>query len=167
MNTGQTLMTVGAMLLLSILILRVNNTFLTTSTAFMNTKFDILATSIATSEMEEISKLAFDQYTASNPATSLSQLTAPGNLRTESGENPNDPSTFNDIDDYNGYTRIDSTMPSAIFKIRCTVNYVASTTPNVISTSATWNKKITIYVSSISMMDTLKLSTIYSYWYFR
>lgn len=157
-------MTVGAMLLLSILILRVNNTFLTTSTAFMDTKFDILATSIATSEMEEISKLAFDQYTASNPATSISQLTAPGNLGPESGEIP---STFNDIDDFNGFTKIDSTMPSAIFKIRCTVNYVASTTPNVISTLATWNKKITIYVSSISMPDTLRLSTIYSYWYFR
>ena len=164
MNTGQTLMTVGAMLLLSILILRVNNTFLTTSTAFMDTKFDILATSIATSEMEEISKLAFDQYTASNPATSLSQLTAPGNLGPESGETP---ATFNDIDDYDGYTKIDSTMPSAIFKIRCSVNYVAPTTPNIISTSPTWNKKITIYVTSISMMDTLKLSTIYSYWYFR
>ncbi len=164
MNTGQSMMAVGAMILLSILILRINNTFLTTSTTFMDTKFEILATSIATSEMEQISKLAFDQYTVSNPATSLSQLTAPGNLGPESGEIP---STFNDIDDYNGYTKVDSTMPSAIFNIRCTVNYVAPTTPNFASTVATWNKRINIYVSSKSMPDTLKLSTIYSYWYFR
>lgn len=173
MNTGQTMLAVGAMILLSILILRINNTFLTTSTTFMDSKFEIMATSIATSEIEEISKLAFDQNTVLDstvvPATSLTDLTIPSALGTDSGENPNDPKTFNDIDDYNGDTttiNADSTMPSAVFKVRCVVNYVDPNTPDVVSTTRTWNKKITVYVTSVSMPDTVRLSTIYSYWYF-
>ncbi len=173
MNTGQTMLAVGAMILLSILILRVNNTFLTTSSTFMDSKFEIMATSIATSEIEEISKLAFDKSTILDstivPATSLADLTTPGNLGPDTGEDPNDAKTFNDIDDYNGYTvniNADSTMPSANFKVRCVVSYVNPSTPNVVSSTATWNKKITVYVSSVSMPDTIRLSTIYSYWYF-
>ena len=167
------MLAVGAMILLSILILRINNTFLTTSTTFMDSKFEIMATSIATSEIEEISKLAFDQNTVLDstvvPATSLTDLTIPSALGTDSGENPNDPKTFNDIDDYNGYTTTingDSALPSANFNIRCTVNYITDTNPNVVSSSATWNKRITVYVTSVSMPDTVKLSTIFSYWNF-
>ncbi len=35
-----------------------------------------------------------------------------------------DPKTFNDFDDYDNYTTVDSTMPSAVFNIFCTVVYV-------------------------------------------
>jgi MSHA pilin protein MshD len=168
-NTGQSLLAIGAMILLSILILRVNNTFLTTSSTFMDTKFEILATSLATSQMQQIDKLKFDQNsdTTGNYFTNTSELTSPFSLGPETGETG--PSTFNDIDDYNGYTTTingDSALPSANFNIRCTVNYVTDTNPNVVSSSATWNKRITVYVTSVSMPDTVKLSTIFSYWNF-
>ncbi len=164
MNTGQTMLSIGALLLLSILILRVNNTFLNTSTTLMDTKFGVLATSLATSEIEEISGKSFDQFTTSGSTKSIYDLTLPSALGPETGEvYPN----FNDIDDYNNFTKIDSTMPSAVFKIACKIAYVNPGKPNVDVASRTFNKKITIYVTSKSMADTIKMSTIYSYWFFR
>ena len=156
-------MSIGAMMLLSILVLRVNNTFQNTSSVLLNSKLGLLATSIATSQIEEISRLAFDESTVGNSVSSVSSLTAPGLLGPETGEvYPN----FDDIDDFNGYTRTDSSM-TAIFNISCSVQYVSSASPDVISSTPTWNKKITIYVSSPSMRDTIKMSTVYSYWFFR
>ncbi len=156
-------MSIGAMMLLSILVLRVNNTFQNTSSVLLNSKLGLLATSIATSQIEEISRLAFDESTVSNSVGSVSSLTAPGLLGPEAGEvYPN----FDDIDDFNGYTKTDSSM-TAIFNIACSVQYVSSASPDIVSSTPTWNKKITIYVSSPSMRDTIKMSTVYSYWFFR
>ena len=163
MNLGQSLLSIGAMILLSILVLRVNNSFANTSTVLQNSKLGILATSVATSQIEEISRLAFDECTDSNSTNNLSSLTPVGSLGPETGEvYPN----FNDIDDYNGYTKTDTSM-TAVFNISCKVEYVTDTNPNVASAVPTWNKKITITVSSPSMIDTIRASTIYSYWYFR
>ena len=163
MNTGQSLMSIGAMMLLSILVLRVNNSFSNTSTVLQNSKLGILATSIATSQIEEISRLAFDECTDSNSTNSLTALTPAGSLGPETGEvYPN----YNDIDDYNGFSKTDTSM-TAVFKVYCKVEYVSDTSPDVASAVPTWNKKISITVTSPSMTDTVKMSTIYSYWYFR
>ncbi len=163
MNTGQSLLSIGAMMLLSILVLRVNNSFANTSTVLQNSKLGILATSIATSQIEQISRLAFDECTDSNSTNSLSSLTPPSSLGPEPGEvYPN----YNDVDDYNGFTTTDTSM-TAVFNISCKVQYVSDTNPDVPSAVATWNKKIIISVTSPSMMDTIRTSTIYSYWYFR
>lgn len=156
-------MSIGAMMLLSILILRVNNTFQNTSSVLLNSKLGLLATSIATSQIEEISRLAFDESTVSNAVNSLSSLTPPGSLGPGSGEvYPN----YDDIDDYNGFTKTDTSM-TAIFNVSCSVVYVSPSSPNFTSSTATWDKKITITVTSPSMLDTVRMSTIYSYWFFR
>ena len=170
MNTGQGLLTIAAMMLLSILILRVNNTFLTTGSVLVDSKFGIIATSLATSQLEKINTLAFDNYTASNSTHNLSDLTSPGSLGPESGETAD--SLYNDIDDYNGWYKnvpvvIDSSKPAENFRISCQVCYVNPTNPDGYSNVATWNKKIKVTVSNQFMPDTVKMSTIYSYWVFR
>lgn len=161
MNTGQMLITVGALTLLAVVILRVNTNFLNTNEVLMENKFGVLAVSIGTSVLEEAKGKAFDQNTDSAAVTSLSQLSS---LGPESGET--DP-LFNDFDDYNGLVRVDSTMPSAPFRIECDVVYVNSNNPDGISASKTWHKKLTVTVTSDFMVDTIRLSSIYSYWYFR
>lgn len=157
------LLTMGAMILLSTLILRVNNNFAVNTSTVYDSKFDILGTSIGASVIEEAMGKAFDEASSDTSASSLNDFTAPNKLGPETGEvYPN----FNDFDDYNGYTKIDSTMPSAVFKIACTVNYVDPSTPDVISNSITWTKRISVTVTSISMKDTVRLSSLFSYWYF-
>ena len=163
MNTGQMLLTIGAMILLSTLILRVNGNFSSNTTTVMDSKFVILATSVGASVIEEAMGKAFDEATADSSATGLIDFTAPNKLDPETGEvYPN----FNDFDDYNHYTKTDSTMPSAVFKITCSVVYVDPSNPDVTSSSKTWTKKISVTVTSISMKDTVRLSSLFSYWVF-
>ncbi len=63
MNTGQTLFSIGALLILSLTILKMNNFILANDTVMQNSKFGILAISLATSLIEEASKKAFDANT--------------------------------------------------------------------------------------------------------
>jgi len=163
MNTGQMILTMGAMIFLSAIVLRVNTVTLVNTETQYNSKFDILAVSIGNTMLEEISKKAFDENTISNTLTSVGQLTSQNNL----GSDSESYSQFDDIDDYDGYSYSDSTMPSAIFDVTCSVGYVNATNPDIIVNSKEWTKKITIKVSSRSMKDTLTVSSLYSYWVFR
>ncbi len=165
MGTGQMMLTIAALMLLSVILLRINNVFLNTNTTLYETKFNVTAVSLGTSIIEEASSKAFDQNTEVNPVIDLSSLSS--TLGKETGEvYPN----FNDVDDFNNYTRStanDTTFKSAIFNCVCKVNYVNTATPEVATSSRTWNKRIRVTVSSPSMKDTIKLSSIISYWYFR
>ena len=155
------LITIGALMLLSLVILRVNNNFLSTNTVLMENKFGVLAVSLGTSVLEEAQGKAFDQNTDSSAVTDLTELSTIG---PETGEV--DP-LYNDFDDFDGLVRVDSTLPSAPFKIECQVVYINSTNPDGSSASKTWHKKLTVTVTSEFMQDTITLSSIYSYFYFR
>jgi MSHA pilin protein MshD len=163
MNTGQMLMTMGAMILLSTIVLRVNTSNLTNESIRDQAQYGVLATSIATSIIEEAQSKAFDEKTDTNSVSLLTQLSTV--LGPEGGETE---STFDDFDDYNGFTKRDSTMPSAIFDISCEVVYVASNDIEGVSTNRTWHKKINVTISSpFTPADTFRTSSIFSYWYFR
>jgi hypothetical protein len=184
MGTGQTMMTLAAMVLLSFLILRVNNLFLQTTTTLNTTKFDVLAFSLAQSMIQEIEANSFDQNTVTAVVSSTSGLST--TLGPETGETY---ATYNDIDDYNNYTKVDTVPKNSgvVFNTKCKVEYVTSTAPDVATVTPTWNKRITIYVTSPFMIqnaltnqyytkvtsttkiiqDTVKISQVYSYWIFK
>ena len=92
------------------------------------------------------------------------QIPSSLNLGPETGESFD---LFDDFDDFNQYTKIDSSMPSAIFKIECDVDYVNLSNFDGISSKRTWHKKITVIITSSLMSDTLIFSSVYSYWHFR
>ena len=117
MNLGESFLAIGAMVLLSVLVLSVNNTIFNTGNSLNESKFDILATSIGTSIIEEASNKAFDENTVDTSVTSKTELSK---VLGAEGETH---SSFDDFDDYNGYTGTDSTMPSAVFDCRCRVDY--------------------------------------------
>ena len=172
MNTGQTLFSIGALLLLSLTILKMNNFILANDTVMQNSKFGILAISLATSLIEEASKKAFDANTVENEVSACSLLTnyplGPG-----VGEIPDSSITFNDFDDYDGYTYHYNYLPSAEYDLKCSVYYVEPNNPELKVNYRTWHKKMEIAVTSPSIkddfgnQDTIKMSTIYSYWHFR
>lgn len=165
MNSGQSLLSIAAFFLLSLTVLRVNNTILQTDSVMAESKFGILATSIATSLIEKASKKAFDANTFENSVSTLSGLTAASGLGPGNGETA--PDNCNDFDDFNDYTEQITNLPSAVFNVSCKVCYVNPTNPDGKLTTQSWNKKMTVTVSSPSSQDTIKLSTIYSYWHFR
>lgn len=162
MNTGQTLLSIGALILLSMMILRVNGSFLNTDTVVHETKFGVLATSLASSFIEEANKKNFDEVTITNSINDSTLLTS--NLGKETGESY---SNFDDFDDYNGFDSTITDLPSATFHLHFTVSYVNSAYPDDPVNYRTWNKKMTVAVSSPFSRDTIKLSSVYSYFYFR
>jgi len=158
------LITVGGMVLLLTVILRVNTNYFEADKVLLNSKFCVLATSLASSIIEEASGKAFDAATDSASVDNLTLLTSAYSLGHAYSESYED---FNDFDDFNNFTRIDSTMPSAIFKISSEVGYIDPSNPSNFITSRSWHKKINVEITSESMIDTIKMSSIYSYWYFR
>ena len=164
MGTGQILITLSAMILLSMVILRTNTSFLMTDSVLYETKYEVLAVSIATSIIEEANGLAFDARTDTATVSSTTDLTSAYGLGPAPGETYE---VFNDFDDFNGFTRVDNSMPSAEFNIVCKVSYVSPDNPDVDVNYQTWHKKITVDVFSESMVDTITMSSIFSYWFYR
>ncbi|NUN08264.1 MAG: hypothetical protein HUU54_03730 [Ignavibacteriaceae bacterium] len=162
---SQSLLTIAAMMLLTTLAIRVNSTVLMSQETSQNSKFGLAAISLATSEIEEASRLAFDENSNDNPLTSVNSLTNVSALGKESGET--NPSNFDDLDDYHNYSYTDSTQISAVFRVWFSVNYVNTASLNSVSSSKTWHKRITVNVASPSMRDTVRFSSVFSYWVFR
>jgi hypothetical protein len=162
------ILALGAMILLTILITNVNKNSLSVEDVMYDSNFGITATSIASSVIEDASKKRFDSifYVDSSTVYNPNDFTPAANLGVDSGEDITDPKTFNDFDDYDNYTTVDSTMPSAIFDISCKVNYVNDTALDDSVNTQTYHKKITVKVWSRSMRDTMVMSSIYSYWNF-
>ncbi|MCK9209667.1 MAG: hypothetical protein M0P61_02400 [Ignavibacteriaceae bacterium] len=167
MNTGQTMLTVLAMMMLTLLSVRMNSALLQTQETMQNSKFGLAAISLATSVIEKANKLSFDEVTVDSAITNTNALTPIIKLGVDGVENANKPPDFNDFDDYNNYQYDERTLASAYYHISCKVSYINPLTPNVDASSPTFHKKLTVSVSSVSMQDTVRISTIFSYWYFR
>jgi hypothetical protein len=178
MNTGQQLFSIAALLLLSLTILRVNNTILYSDEVMNNSKFAMMANSIATSLIEEASgvrsggqSMHFDENTILNEVVDSTQLTPANLLKKESGEITED--QFDDFDDYNGYTQEDTFYGSVTFYSKCEVCYINPNNPDVKLNNFSWHKKLSVSVTWKQndqpigfVADTIKQSTIYSYWWY-
>ncbi|MEW6508711.1 MAG: hypothetical protein AB1432_13305 [Bacteroidota bacterium] len=175
MNTGQMLITIGAIFLLTMVILTTNRGLINTNATMIDNRYGILATSLATSMIEKATGKAFDHNSDTTAITSTNSLTNVASLGIETGENRNFPEDFNDFDDFNCYIsnpKLDTvffagTTRRIIFSTFCRVDYVTTSNPNSATNERTWHKRMIVRVISPEMVDTIKLSTIYSYWYFR
>jgi hypothetical protein len=163
MGTGQTLLTIMAMMMLGRLILSVNTSTAMSGESIEMAAYRITATSLGTSMIEEATGKAFD---AKSDTVGISN---PSNFSTTLGKEAGEVyPDFDDFDDFNKLHKVDSLKGSAIFATDVKVEYVTlSGNSIIVSGSPTYNKRITVSVSSKSMNDTLKFSSIYSYWFFR
>lgn len=162
-------MTLIAMMLLTMVTTRVNTQVTNINTTTSNSKYALVAISLAQSKIELASNQSFDEKTVGAVVNTTSSLTPVASLGRD-GETTE--AAFDDFDDYNGYSYIDSTMTSAPFKVSCSVCYVnplsgaakAAVTP---VSSPTWSKCLTVTVTSDYMKDTVRMSVVNSYWKFR
>jgi len=165
MGTGQTLLTIAAMMMLSRMVLAVNNDNAQSGSSIEMAAYRITGTSLGLSVIEEATGLAFDEKSDTVGISTVTNFTAPSKLGPDAGEvYPH----YDDFDDFNGLHKVDSVSGSAVFVTNVTVQYV-SISSNVITPSATqtYSKQMIVKVSSPFMTDTLTFTTIMSYWYFR
>jgi hypothetical protein len=176
MGTGQTILTIVAIVLLGTNVVSVNRTFLQHGVVLQQTEIGLFGVSLATSLLEEARGKAFDRYSLVGFPQNLNQLTPYDSLGPELGELRPD---YNDFDDYNwmkGGPRRDSIIVRAdtikipdvdTFLRWAKVCYVDTSDPNTYRAYRTWMKKLTVYVKGANSQDTLQMSYLFSNWSFR
>jgi hypothetical protein len=158
MNSGQSLLTIGALILLSLSSLRFNTSVLENSTAQIENKVYLTAFSLADDMIETIKQRSFDEATTQFPA-GLASLTPPGSLGHEAGEAYQ---TYDDIDDYDTYEKTVDAPHAENYVIKCKVRYVDGNNPDNEITTQSYYKKVTIFVSSPYMREDISLSFIFT-----
>ena len=159
MNTGQQIITVGALFLLSLLVLMVYRSTGNRSTSNYENEAILTGTSIGQSMLEEITSKAFDENTISSTAKTPSDLSAA--LGPDAGEST--ASQFDDVDDYNNYTTSDSLERMGRYDIRVSVYYVEKMNPDVKSYVRTFTKRIDVKLTNKNIPDTLQLNYVVAY----
>jgi hypothetical protein len=158
MNSVQSMLTMGALVLLSLSSLRFNNSVLENSTAQVENKIYLTAFSLADDMIETIKQRSFDEATVKFP-TGLANLTPADNLGPESGETYQ---TFNDIDDYNFYKKTVNAPHAEDYGIICRVFYVDGSNPDNEINTQSYYKKVTVTVTSPFMREEVNLSFVFT-----
>lgn len=160
MNSGQTFMVIAAMILLGTLSLGVNRTLMNSSSTSLEMEAGLDALSYGQSLMDEILDNDFDQKTMDDVrAFSYSDITPIASLGLDAGEafsmpdmcesdNFKSKMMFNDVDDFNNYTRIARNSRLDNFTLIVKVEYVQEDSPNSLASSPTFYKRITITISN-------------------
>jgi hypothetical protein len=165
MNTGQTMITFGALVLLTIVVLNMHRSINNAEFYLNDTRFGLEAIAIASSLIEEISQFPFDQ--ASWDTTSLvkfpTDFTLPNDLGPDAGETSHD--LFNDVDDFHNYSRLITTEQNE-YNLHCSVCYVNENNPDVPLNGRSFFKKITITISNSISNDTTRMNYIHGFWFF-
>lgn len=174
MTTGQTILTIGAFIFLTTIMLNFYQVTANTGDTISRGQDGILATTVAASYQEVAQGLAFDAVTdTSNVAlTSPSALTSPAYLGSEAGEDSI--SLFNDFDDFNNkeYQK-QANGTNRVYRTHFNVYYV---NPDDISQKAggrTYVKRMDLKTwrvfpaaESALDLDTVRTSVILGYFHF-
>lgn len=159
MSNIQSFLSIGAITLMSIVSLRFNEAVLQNSTIEVENKVYLTAFSLADDLIEEIKEKSFDATTVFFPTTDPLTLTPPAKLGTEANDTyPN----YDDIDDYNGYTRKISAPHAEDYEVSCTVWYVNSLNQNQFSSVQTFYKRVEVQVESPYMRSPVSISFIFT-----
>jgi hypothetical protein len=164
----QIFLSIGAIILLSISTLSMNRGFEANDEVMRSSKYAVIATSLASSLIEEATGKSFDESSTDQLLWNAADLTPAGKFGLDAGENA---STRDDVDDYSGMVRFDTVdMGGALNKIvyatRCSVSYVDPANPDYPAGSPTWHKKISVTITSPAMTDTVRQQVIFSYFRF-
>lgn len=165
MGSGETLITLGAVFMLSFAAINMNNSFTENNDFFNQTKFGLESIALANSIIEEASQLPFDEmsWDTTKVEKMASDFTPHGNLGPDYGETNN--MLFDDFDDFNNFMIMDTTQQN-VYQISCKINYINPANPDTFISTQSFFKKITVSVKNTINDDSLALSYVHGFWYF-
>lgn len=171
MNTGQMLLVIGALALLSTLTLAVNSTIINKYQMIYEAEATIDAISLGQALLDEALAKAFDEKTTgTSKVYNVSNLTPIGSLGADAGEAiAGFDSTFlsvlrfDDFDDFHNYNRIATTPRMGRFVVTSRVIYVTSANPDLAAGSQTYQKKMVVTVSHPSLKVPVPVSDVAIY----
>ena len=158
---NQMMLSIAAMIFLSMLILNVHSSTTDKLIILYSNEAVIEATGIVQAVFEEIQTKAFDENTVSDAAKERNLLTPVLSLGKDSSEAVY--TDFDDIDDYNGLSIIDSANVMGKFDLAVLVYYVAETSPYDSSGTRTYIKRVDVTISNESLPTTLSFKKLISY----
>lgn len=161
MNTGQTLLVTVGLLLFTIFVLTVYRTTTSRFAIAIANESILTGTAIAQSMIDEIVQKSFDEKVLGSNFSTPDSLTPLNLLGPDIGEN--DITTFDDIDDFNGYKRVDSLQRLGNFKVQVQVYYVNPNSPDQKSLTKTFAKKIEVYIINNFLTDTIKMYRVVTF----
>jgi len=160
MNSGQSLLSIGALLMFSLVSINFNSSVLQNTTVEVENKVYLTAFSLADDLIEEVKQKAFDAATLNFPTTNPSSLTPPNNLGPGNFEEyPN----YNDIDDFHQYERGVSAPHAENYLVSCIVQYVDGENPDKVVGTQTFYKKVTVTVTNPYLRSPVQLSQIFTH----
>jgi hypothetical protein len=177
MNTGQMMLTIGALALLSFAILNLNSSLNENDIGLAQNRYRLEALSLITSYIEQATMYFFDEAsTDTSSSKNLADFTAPNLL----GFEGNDSSAVDDFDDFNGRTIPDTGLSGVVYKVMFKVDYVRLQGDSLVKSNVReWNKRMTISitdnypepllyrnVSGDRVRDTLSITFVNSYWFY-
>ncbi len=169
MGTAQMLLALLALTILASVTISANKLVLSQTDLVQGSEAMITGTAIGQAMVEKITVKYFDQRVLPPLSTdTVSVLTPPSLLGPDSGEVATDPTTFNDVDDYNGYRDSVWTPRLGYFWRTCRVYYVTENSPDVNAETQTFLKRIDVTVKSPYIGtpgDSIMISKIVSYRY--
>lgn len=160
MNASQFILLFASFIILSASILLVNKSSVETEEERVKAKNQIIAISEAKNLFEEIKTKIFDEKIFSLVTLNKDSLTNPINL----GPDNEDYSQFDDIDDFNNYTKEIFLTNNARYKLQVLVNYVREDNPDVFSSTPTFYKLVRIKCFNQSQVQIFELKQIFSVW---
>ncbi len=177
MNTGQTVITLGALMLLSYSVLTFNRSLSTLNTSISQNRYRMEALAILDTYAEQAKQQFFDESTldtSSNKA--LSDLSMPAQLGTDA----NDAGLIDDFDDYNNQTFTDTGQSGVLYNIGFQVDYVILQGDSLIQTNTRqYHKRMQISIwdafsdpilfrfqNGQIVRDTMRVRFVKSYWFY-
>lgn len=171
MSSTQTLLTIGAMLILALVAMRFNSAMVSTQSTDLSNKVYLTAFSLADNIIEEAKVKSFDQTTLHFPTTNPATLSYRLGIDTTIITTKTPPDTiidaypnFNDVDDFSGFKETITAPYFETYYIDCYVHYVSATNQDQISATQTFYKKLTVTVRSpyLTSPDSVSLSYIFT-----
>ncbi len=170
-DTSELIQLIAALVLFGLLAMSVNNTINNNTEVEIRSELDYNGIAVGQSYIDEVRVKAFDDATVEFDPT----LVVPDDFSTTMGvegiEDANDKSTYDDIDDYHGYSESVETYPGITYQVSISVNYVtAASNYKTETTTRTNHKRLEVKVVSLNELsestdsDTLRLSFVKSHY---
>ncbi|MDL1893318.1 hypothetical protein FBQ87_10585 [Sphingobacteriales bacterium CHB3] len=173
MSTGQTILTMGAFMLLTTILLNFYSVLAKSSDIVESGQDGILATTLAVSYTEIAQGLAFDEITDTSDAAigNANLLTTSANLGPDNYLETS-LETFNDFDDFNNFSiEKEASGTNRRFRTTFKVYYVDPTNVNNTTTTRTFTKRMDLttwrtFPPVTGKVDTLRMSVVLGYFHF-
>lgn len=180
MNTGQTIITLGALMFLGITVLNMNRSFSESDVSLLQNQYRMEALSLLNTYQAQTCTRFFDETCMSlNSDKRVNNFTAHNGLGMGAGDN----GVPDDFDDYNNYAVTDTGASGMIYKIFFKVDYVNLSGNQIVAAGArTYHKRMKIFVTDTTgvgeeplfyrwqdgdkIKDTLSVSFVNSYWFY-